>query len=230
MSPNNEIDYKKKILECLENNTAGLTITDIAKKTDISRNTIYRYIDILEENDLVFKKKVGAYHLYFTKERDLLSKGLIYIFYKGLLSIFKEKNPNIENLYKEIGRSLAKYVPITLWPPDSESMQTLKKLSNKFFLKTVGKFLPYLDPLKLRLDLKNIELNEDNNRVIYHYTNVESAKDDPNFINHYYLLTGYAEVKITEIYGKRCKCDIQEFKVSENPEDIYINISLEITD
>ncbi len=230
MSPNNEIDYMKIILECLEINTAGLTITDIAKKTDISRNTIYRYIDILEEKDLVFKKKVGAYHLYFTKEREILKKDLIYGFYKGLLSVFKENNPNKENLYKEIGKSLAKYVPASLWAIGSKLQKRLKQFSNEFLLKTVGKFLQYLDPLKLNLTLKEIEMSENNNSVQYHFINIESAKNDPEFINHYYLLVGFVEVKLGEICGKKFKCDLQEFKISENPEDIYIKISLEIMD
>ena len=50
-------DSKSKILNELENSTSGLTITQLAKEVEIHRNTVSKYLGILEAEGLVKKKK-----------------------------------------------------------------------------------------------------------------------------------------------------------------------------
>ncbi len=52
-----EIDYKKKIYECIVENSFGLTVTDIADKVEISRTTVYKYLALLEDEEVIYKKK-----------------------------------------------------------------------------------------------------------------------------------------------------------------------------
>ena len=60
------IEYEFEILECIRNYPGGLTITDIANLKNYSRNTVSKYVSILELKNLVFSRKIGAYKLYFS--------------------------------------------------------------------------------------------------------------------------------------------------------------------
>ena len=80
-----KIDYKKKIYKCIVENSFGLTVTDIAEKVDISRTTVYKYLALLEDEEVIYKKKIGVYTLYFSQEESNLNKEIIISVFKGLL-------------------------------------------------------------------------------------------------------------------------------------------------
>ncbi|MFW9877177.1 MAG: winged helix-turn-helix transcriptional regulator, partial [Candidatus Thorarchaeota archaeon] len=42
-------------MECIQHNPGGVTISDIANFTKFSRNTISKYVAILELKNLIFK-------------------------------------------------------------------------------------------------------------------------------------------------------------------------------
>ena len=72
-----KIDYRPTLLEILSKNEFGLTISDIAKQINGNRNTISKYLGILEAEKLVFKKDVGPASLYFSQDYE--SKIMDYI-------------------------------------------------------------------------------------------------------------------------------------------------------
>ena len=41
-------DFEKEILECLGDSSFGMTITSIAEEINTTRNTVYRYLALLE--------------------------------------------------------------------------------------------------------------------------------------------------------------------------------------
>jgi len=59
MNDKDENTYEDKILDCLMRNNYGLTVVGISKMIGASRNTVYRYLGILETKNLVFKKEIG---------------------------------------------------------------------------------------------------------------------------------------------------------------------------
>ncbi|MFB6216547.1 MAG: FIST N-terminal domain-containing protein, partial [Candidatus Aenigmatarchaeota archaeon] len=59
---------EQKILDCLEEHPAGLSISDIAEETELHRNTISPKIEELVEDGEVEKKEVGTAKLYYLKE------------------------------------------------------------------------------------------------------------------------------------------------------------------
>jgi predicted transcriptional regulator len=58
-------EVKRKIMYLLQNNNAGLSGVEIAKKTGINRMTITKYLDILSTVGLINKKKIGSVNLWF---------------------------------------------------------------------------------------------------------------------------------------------------------------------
>lgn len=61
---------EQKILDCLEEHPAGLSISDIAEETGLHRNTISPKIKDMVEEDEVEEKKVGTAKLYYLKEHS----------------------------------------------------------------------------------------------------------------------------------------------------------------
>ncbi|MFW9787749.1 MAG: PAS domain-containing protein [Candidatus Thorarchaeota archaeon] len=66
-----EMNHKisERIREELRKNPKGLTITDIATRIDINRNSTARYLDVLQISGHVEMRKVGPAKLYFLSQR-----------------------------------------------------------------------------------------------------------------------------------------------------------------
>lgn len=60
---------KHRIMRYLNNVEEGQTISDIANGIGISRPTVYKYIEHLEEAGRIRTQQVGVYRLYFAKKR-----------------------------------------------------------------------------------------------------------------------------------------------------------------
>ncbi len=67
METNNKNNYKAKILNVLDDSTFGLTITEIADKTRFHRNTVSKYVNVLEAEGLLNKKEISAARIYSSK-------------------------------------------------------------------------------------------------------------------------------------------------------------------
>ena len=65
---------EKKILETLEKNPAGLSISEIAEQSKLHRNTVTTVIKKLQENGKVELKKLGSAKLYYLKKYSSLHK------------------------------------------------------------------------------------------------------------------------------------------------------------
>ena len=107
---NSSVDYETEILECIRENPSGVNITDISNKKEFSRNTVSKYVSILELKKKTFKRKVGAYHLYFSAEKSYFPKEIIISYYKALLSGLKKNYPRAEETFKDIGRKSLKFI------------------------------------------------------------------------------------------------------------------------
>ena len=84
MNSKSKRNFEQEIVDCLIDNNYGMTVLGIAEKIGVSRNTVYRYIGILEGKNEVFKREVGTYKLYYSKEARLISRKIILTFYKFL--------------------------------------------------------------------------------------------------------------------------------------------------
>jgi len=82
---------EKKVLETLKKNPAGLSISEIAEKSGLHRNTVTNVIKKLQEKNIVELKKLGLAKIYYLKE------------YSGLHK--REHSYRGENIYVGIGVS-----------------------------------------------------------------------------------------------------------------------------
>ena len=130
MSYNNKIDYKVTILNTLEEAPSGLTINEIAKNTDIHRNTVSKYLGRLEEAGLVNKKILGTAHLYLSTKRAHLPRGKVNSFIRALLHALKDNYPNDENIFKNVGRNLSDYFEFSLGEAYTKEFEKIKKTPN----------------------------------------------------------------------------------------------------
>jgi predicted transcriptional regulator len=61
-------EKSKKIIEYLKNNDIGVTKTHLSKKLGMHPNTIKKYLNFLEEFNVIFKEKLSKKTLYFLNE------------------------------------------------------------------------------------------------------------------------------------------------------------------
>jgi DNA-binding Lrp family transcriptional regulator len=228
MSHSSDIDYKKNIIDLLSNKIAGLTITDISEKLGISRNTVYRYIGELDEKGEVQKKKIGAYTLYFTAEAESIPKGLVFTFYLGYLSTMKYIMRDRRDNYKQLGKIVAERVQFPIWVEDSVPTESLGKYTTQYFLEIFGKMWPYFDPIPNHLDVLDTKIDIEENKAIYHFGNSELLEFDPDYIIHFYIVSGYIEYRLKAEFNKEVKCEILEYNASKKREECYVKVSLEV--
>ena len=60
---------KKKIVETVKQHPEGLTILDLAKITKAYRQTIAKYILVLEAKGIIYRRRVGSATLHYMKEQ-----------------------------------------------------------------------------------------------------------------------------------------------------------------
>ena len=111
----------EKILSVLSNKVWGMTINDLSKATGKHRNTIAKYMPILEERNLVVSRTVGKYTFW-------MSSTIHQYFKTGIARIF------FQNLSKNLGDLFEKG---KLADPSTVGRLVGKGLMEKIFIKRV---------------------------------------------------------------------------------------------
>ncbi len=228
MSLEKEEKFEDKILECLLSNGYGLTVAEIARLINASRNTVYRYLGILEAKDIVFRKEIGNYNLYFSKEGRQISRDIVASFYTGLLIALSKELSNLPSKFKEIGKIISNYVVL---PFDAQTLNQFgasKEFIKKEFVEVLGILRPYISLLHDRIVLKDILVEENAKRIVLHFVNSDMLQEHEEGINHFYLLTGFIEAKIKLLFNLTVKCDILNYQISKEKKENFIKFSLEL--
>jgi len=212
--------YQDRILECLTAELYGLTIKDIALKIGGNRNTVSKYLNILEAKEKVFKQEIGTAILYFAKERRAVPLELVFSFYKALLGALKSGFPNQEAFFKTLGKLMIDYDFFPLNETSIKSLKSFQEKSKTSFFKLFGEqSRKYFEYLFDKLEPRDVMINEEKNHIIYHFRNSDLLKDDGEYIYHFYLIIGYLEAKLSRIFKKEVKCDVVSYKVSHTEDD-----------
>ena len=224
------INFELRILEYLRGFPSGQTITDIAKGIKASRNTISKYLTILEKKGKVLNKKIGAYTLYFNSESDILPRNAVLNLYKGILYGLKKQYPNQENIIKEVGKKMAEFYSIPL-NHISNSFQDFIENKN-ITLKAVIPFFenihPYQEILQDPIKLIGIEVNKQGNKFNLRYCNSIFLDNTDDFIYHVYLMCGYIESIASKHTQKTIRCTVENIYITDNMEDSYVDILFEV--
>ncbi|WP_457558523.1 helix-turn-helix domain-containing protein [Candidatus Harpocratesius sp.] len=212
---------QSQILRFLERNPDGLRIGQLTELLGVSRNSVYRYLDILVENDLVRKQSNKLWVL----TTPLKPQTILGYQYQALLQGLCHIGGNLWDIKTEIGRSNFKELGKWISPRMKESTKLdLEELKQKtHFLQDILEF-----GMKLVDEASSVEQfttsfsldangfpNENTNLaavVSFQGGYVQTSKVQGNGFAHYYIIAGIIERSMEQIipaiYGGRVYVDI----------------------
>ncbi|MFX1237419.1 MAG: hypothetical protein ACFFAS_19385 [Promethearchaeota archaeon] len=220
-----KVDYKQRIYQCILNNGYGLTVTDIANEISFSRNTVYKYLEVLESEQRIYKKKIGMYTLYFSQEENILNKDLIISFLKGLLLNLKTAFPDKGPLFQEFGRNMAKNMKIRFSEKDKQFFKKLIYQSDEMILESIRDWLPHFNLIHDSIAVSEISLDKKNKKASITFVNSDMLELTDDYIYYFYLIVGLMEKTLSEHIGRDIKFDILEYETFDVKKNSYVKIS-----
>ena len=228
-SKNKNNNYKIRILKLLEETPFGLTIKEISDETGFHRNTVSKYVEILEGTDLIAKKQISAAKVFFSKKRKYLRRKLVSSFIQALLHALKIEFPEKEKKFKEVGRKVLKYFQFPIGNAYIKEFEKYRGISdNQAHLKLLKNFYNAFDFFQEDLDISIVELQK--NKIVYRFKNSEYLETSDDFIYFYYIACGIIEGIYLQNLNINVKCNVENIHISNNKEESFIDISLEIKD
>lgn len=219
---------ESEILEYIKEKPNGMTITEISKNKGFSRNTVSKYISILELKKKIVSKKIGAYRLYFSPETKVLSKMFPNVYYKALLAGLKNGFPDAEEIFKKIGRNSLEFIDNYFTPSKSEKLKSKKiNLLLKLYYDMFGKFNPSLNIIQPTIKLSKRK-KEGTTKFILRLTNCEFLDNSYKFIYHYHIVAGLIEAIWKKKINRDAVCNVETVHVSDDKEHSYIEFSIEV--
>jgi len=220
-------DYKKEILEYISEHPYGVNISEISEDKGFARNTVYKYLDELTDENIVYKKEIGVYALYYSKDKSILIKDGIVSFFKGLLANIKKVYPEQQDVYKLIGRNIADSMKIPFTSEGREFLKSLKGVSDIQLIESIGTYIPYFNILQDTITISKIDIKKKEKRAIVTFMNSDMLENTDDYIYYFYLLMGLIERKLSEYTGKEVKFDVTQYEIFEEKENSYINFSFD---
>jgi len=207
-------NIQDKILRLLDRNPDGLRIGQLQKLLEVSRNSVYRYLDILEMNGSICKQSDKNYIL-----KEPIRPQTIYGFqYQAILQGLQMVGGDKWDISSKEGKQTFKKLGKMTYPmmkfPDLSKNETFKNQIHhlKEIVETTLKVL--------RLDKDGFPENKQTNLaaiISFEGGYVLSEKVKKNGFAHYYIMAGLFEMwfenLIPPLYGGRTIVDV--FKTDE---------------
>jgi len=218
---------QEKILQILDRNPDGLRIGQLQKLLEVSRNSVYRYLDLLEMRGTICKQPDKSYKL---KER--IRPQTIYGFqYQAILRGLKIVGGDKWDIAKPEGKQSFKELGKITYPmmkfPDLTKDDNFKKQSHHLsdIIETTLKVLQETLPVEtfkddIRLDKDGFPDKLTNLAAIISFEGGYVLSEDvtKNGFAHYYIVAGlfekWFEELIPPIYGGRSIVDV--IKIDED--------------
>jgi len=220
-------NIQDKILRLLDRNPDGLRIGQLQKLLEVSRNSVYRYLDILEMNGSICKQSDKNYIL-----KEPIRPQTIYGFqYQAMLQGLQMVGGDKWDISSKEGKQTFKKLGKMTYPmmkfPDLSKNETFKNQIHhlKEIVETTLKVLEDTLPVErftfdLRLDKDGFPENKQTNLaaiISFEGGYVLSEKVKKNGFAHYYIMAGLFEMwfenLIPPLYGGRTIVDV--FKTDE---------------
>jgi DNA-binding Lrp family transcriptional regulator len=227
MCANEKSDYKEAILKLLEDYPFGLTITEISEKIGFHRNTVSKYVNILEAEGDLSKKEISAAKLYFTKKRKHLNRQLITQFIQALLIGLEKEFPNTHEDLKKVGREILENFefPIgDLYIDEFKKAKASKSLLPK--LKLFGEFYNAFDFFQDELNISIIKLNEIS--ITYRIKGSKFLEPPKSCLYFFYIACGIAEATYKNNLDLEIDCAVEDYNVNDNSEQNFVDLSLQL--
>ncbi|MFX0070786.1 MAG: hypothetical protein ACFFAO_06825 [Candidatus Hermodarchaeota archaeon] len=229
MNSKTKRNFEQEIVDCLIDNNYGITVLGIADKIGASRNTVYRYLGILEGKNQIFKREIGTYKLYYSKEARLISREIVLSYYKGLLNALNDEIQLNPIRFKVLGRKIANYLDIPFEVEDYQNLININKSLKSNELEFLSSLQPYFTLLHDKITLKKIINEKDRKKFIVHFVDSDLLEEEIPYIYHFYILSGIIEGKFAQLFNLKVKCDVLDYKTMKENGENYIKISLELS-
>lgn len=226
------VKYEYEILQCIKNNPGGVTITDVSDIKGYSRNTVSKYINILKLKNKIYKKKVGAYSLYFSSEENYLPNSLVLSYYKVLLKGLKNNLPEKGEFFKELIKENASDIKFTFSPKIYKQLKYLKNHPisqfTKIHLEIFKEFYPTYDIFQPDVNISVLNIDPKGKKATYRFRNSVFLKDNNNYIYHLYFMCGLTEGILEKEIKQKVKCKVENYHIGGDKKDSYFDISITI--
>ena len=214
-------DFYREILDYLLINQSGLTITDIANGISTSRNTVGKYIGILEAEKKVVNKQVGVYKLYYSADRSLIPKKIMLAYYSGLLASLKREITD-KRKYKEFGKTIADFIEFAYSFSLAENEDIRKGPDYSYFFKNLSKILTYID--FVYENRPKIKVNAIKNTAHFLISNIDLFEKSEELDYHYYIASGVIEKLGSKFLEKRIICNVDKIDLDNKTVELKIII------
>jgi hypothetical protein len=210
-----------------------VTITDISKEMSYSRNTVSKYTAILQLKGKIYNTPVGRYKLYFSTKKSFIPKNVITSMFKALFLAIKNKVPNQERIYIEIGREMQENFDYRyskgFFDNEVKKEKALKNLKDlkphfEYFVEVFNSSNILQDTAKATL----LKYENDYKTAIYRFNNSEFLENNVDYIFYFYMIAGIIENYLGKELNRKVTCRIHEINVSNNKENSYVDLSINV--
>ena len=224
------INHEFEILEYIRDKPGGVTVSDIAKFTGFSRNTVSKYVSILELKEQIFSKKIGAYRLFFTTKRNFIPLELAISYYKALISRFKKYIPDTGELAKKVGKEAIKDIKFTFGDNVYKQMKSLKNNPiSRVHLESFKSFYPTYDPFSPDIEISIINIDPKGKSATFRFKNSPFLTDTKDFDYHIYIIAGITEGILERELKVKVSCEIKDIHPSKQKDDAFFDIIIKLT-
>ena len=225
----NQVDHEYQILEIVRDNPGGVTVSDIVTLTKFSRNTVSKYVSVLEVKGEIFSKKIGAYRLYFATKRSFIPLDLALSYYKSLISRFKKYFPHQEEMAKKIGKEAAGDIKFTFSPNVFKQMKGLKDIPlSRVLLESFKTYYPVFDIFQPEIEISIVYIDPKEKKATFRFQNSKFLEDSDDFSYHIHIMSGIAEEIIKKGLKGEVECNVKELHIGNNKEESYFDIDIQI--
>ncbi|MBD3339418.1 MAG: hypothetical protein GF353_09935 [Candidatus Lokiarchaeota archaeon] len=174
---------------------------------------------------MIDSKKIGAYTLYKSSERDFYSARTILLTYIALLTGIKENfQGDSEGVIKKIGKKFDDYVR---FPIGSDFPEEVTRPAEKGVYRPVLEYYAdrytYMDYI-INKDVEVEAIFESDNKVIYKLYNAKYLNEIEGFYLHFYVVAGIFETVLERVIGKKIECSIN--RVENQEVDLLIEVKV----
>lgn len=228
-SKDQKIDYENEVLECIRNHPGGITVSDIAKFTGFSRNTVSKYVTVLEVKKTIFQKKIGVYNLYFTTKKSYIPFEFATSYYKALISRFKKYLPETEELAKRVGREAVNDIKFSFGPNVYKQLKSLKDVPiSRLHLESFKNFYPVYDIFQPNIEISTLNIDLEGKNATFRFKNSLFLEDNEDYTYHIYIMCGITEGILARELKSDVSCSVKEIHVGENKSESYFDILIQI--
>ncbi|MFX0135250.1 MAG: winged helix-turn-helix domain-containing protein [Candidatus Hodarchaeota archaeon] len=223
-------DIESKILYYIKERAYGVTISDTSNELRIPREEVRNYINTFMIQNKIYSKKIGAYNMYFSSEKNFIHKKFLVTLYKAILSNMSKKiHDNKEDFFKEIGQNIFGDIDVASERPvhiakrlEDFKNNPIKELHFEVFKDIFPAYYIFES-----IDVSDPKISKTKNKAVFRLTNSEFLTNFDDSLYHFNVISGIIESKMSTDLGVPITCNIETIHISDKKEESHVDLSIE---